>query len=630
MTASELADRLGLSLRSINNYVHRINAKYNEIIISSNKGYLLNKEKAAGIIDSLPSSWIPSNFEERKKYILKKLLFSQQHPTMESLSQRLCVSYQTLKNEVTRLRNFLSEYELHLRIKEDKLSIIGSEKDKRKLILKLINEELEISSFSLDKIQELFLNVDLRLIKKSIISSLKKHGYFLDEFSLLNYIFHIAILIERKENNIQADDGQDAKKLKDIFLPHVLQIIEDVYIELSQEYHLSFSKDEFIDISLPMMTNAFSNKIDQLKIEQLADFVGYEIKDLLFEIVNEVRDTYAIDLKEGNFLVRFAFHLKNVMVRVTNNIPVKNNQLLKIKSGYPLIYVIAVFISNIINKKFDQKLSEDEIAYIALHIGVLIEEKKAYTEKLRCVVLAPEFHINNRELYKRLNNRFSESMIITKFLNSYDDLQSIEDFDLLLSTVELNPMEISPDIFSSYFQIDPFLSDTTSRLLFQRIEDLKQIKRREKIINQFKFFFKEDLFFVDFPFKSHVDVIEEICDRMIEKQYVDNSYKKEIYEHEDIAPSSYGNIAIPHPLTNKAKSSVIAISINRDPIDWLGNQVNIVFMLSLEEKNQALFKEIFDFIVKLIANNDSFEKIMNIKTYNQFIDLMVMKTPLQI
>jgi lichenan operon transcriptional antiterminator len=79
---------------------------------------------------------------------------------------------------------------------------------------------------------------------------------------------------------------------------------------------------------------------------------------------------------------------------------------------------------------------------------------------------------------------------------------------------------------------------------------------------------------------------------MMEKNYVDKNYKNEIYEHEEVAPSSYGNIAIPHPLSNDAISSVIAISINPTPIQWGSNKVNIVFMLSLQEENREHFKDI--------------------------------------
>jgi hypothetical protein len=60
-----------------------------------------------------------------------------------------------------------------------------------------------------------------------------------------------------------------------------------------------------------------------------------------------------------------------------------------------------------------------------------MEEKKAYTEKIKCIILAPGYFEMGRALFKSLNSIFSSSMIITNFFNSFDDLEGIENYDLL-------------------------------------------------------------------------------------------------------------------------------------------------------------------------------------------------------
>jgi lichenan operon transcriptional antiterminator len=621
VTNTTLANHLDLSSRSISTYIAEINRKYDKLIISSNKGYRIQqKEKAIDIIQAAPLMRMPGNYEERKKYILEKILLSQQCPTIDSLSDRLCISPLTLQNELSRLRTELSELGLHLKIKNNKLSIIGLDRDKRRLILDLINNELENSSFSLEEIQEFFSNVDLKNIKKIVLNVLKENEYFLDDYSLLNYILHIAIFIElNKDANTEVKEHVAHKlNFRDIASPHVYHIIEEIYSELKNVYGGNYTLEDFCEVSLSMMTSAVSNHITKLHIDQLDELVGPEIEELLYEIVRSVRSTYSIDLKEDSFMIRFAFHLKNVLERVEHNINIRNSQFRKIKNDFPLIYVIAVYISNIINKKTNHTLSEDEIAYIALHIGVLMEEKKAYSEKLTCVVLAPDYYTVNRTLFRRINSIFSESLIIQNFLASIDDLSESDDYDLLLSTIEINPKIKTPHIL-----IDPFLSETSINNVFQKIDEVKQLKIKRKMSDQFKYFFRSDLFFYDYPFKTNVDVIETMCDLMMEKNYVDKNYKNEIYEHEEVAPSSYGNIAIPHPLSNDAISSVIAISINPTPIQWGSNKVNIVFMLSLQEENREHFKDIFDFITHFISDKEFFSKIMNAKTYEEFIDILV-------
>ena len=620
VTTTALSDYLNLSPRTINSYISKINSKYEKLIDSSNKGYKIQKDKAARIINSLPNTHLPNSYEERKKYILEKILLSQDHPTIDALADELNISPTTLQNEISKLRNELSEYQLHLRIKNNKLSIIGIDRDRRRLTLQLINEELENSSFSLEGIQEFFINVDLKNIKEIVLSSLKSHEYFLDDYSLLSYILHIAVFLEFNSNLdvTNMDIGHHKIDLKTVASPHVYQIIQDIFNKLKQSYEGNFIVEDFFEVSLSMMTSAVSNRVNYLRIDQLGELVGPDIEKLLYEIVRSVRSTYSIDLKEDSFLIRFAFHLKNVLERVENDIDIRNSQFKKIKDGFPFIYVIAVYISDIINKKTNHTLSEDEIAYIALHIGVLMEEKKAYSEKLKCIILAPGYYEMGRSIFKKLKSMFSSSLVITNFVSSVDDLEGLANYDLLLTTVEINPGFRIP-----FLVIDPFLSESSINNIFQKVEIVKQQKIKQRMTEHFKYFFREDLFFYNYPFKTHVDAIETMCDDMIDKKYVDQGYKNEIYEHEKVAPSSYGNIAIPHPLSNKAISSVIAISINPTSIKWGSNNVNIVFMLSLQEENRDQFKDIFDFITHLISEKEFYAKIINAKTFNEFIDILI-------
>jgi lichenan operon transcriptional antiterminator len=371
------------------------------------------------------------------------------------------------------------------------------------------------------------------------------------------------------------------------------------------------------------MTNAVSNSVTQLQLNQLSNLVGDQIKELLFEIIQRVQDCYSINLAEDKFLIRFAYHLKNVVLRAENNVSIGNSQFIKVKSEFPLIYVIAVFVSKIINNKIGRPIPKDEIAYIALHIGAIMEEKKAYDDKLKCIVLAPGLNIVNRTLLQRLNNNFSESLIITNFIASTDDLPEEKNFDIFLSTVDIDPLDINPEIVPTYLLIDQFLSEESKDKLFHKILDVKKLKVRQNFLQKIQFFFHEDLFFFDKPFKTQEDAIDEICNYMIEKKYVNKDYKEEIYEHESIASSAYGNIAIPHPLTNSAQSSVIAISINPTPVNWDGKDINLIFMLSLEEKNSYLFKDVFQFIIQVISNSDSFNKIMQANSYQEFLDILV-------
>ena len=102
--------------------------------------------------------------------------------------------------------------------------------------------------------------------------------------------------------------------------------------------------------------------------------------------IDSVYDTYNINLTNENFLIRFAFHLKNLLLRLQYNIKITNIQFSTIKNDYPLIYAISVYIAKIITQSCGYVLPEDEISYICLHVGVLMDEKKLLMVRLNLLL----------------------------------------------------------------------------------------------------------------------------------------------------------------------------------------------------------------------------------------------------
>ena len=72
-TAQALAERMGVSVRSIKNYVHEINSEASETVLSSRDGYRLDVEKAKALLDEKTDN-IPQTSRERVIYILNQLL----------------------------------------------------------------------------------------------------------------------------------------------------------------------------------------------------------------------------------------------------------------------------------------------------------------------------------------------------------------------------------------------------------------------------------------------------------------------------------------------------------------------------------------------------------------------------
>lgn len=623
VTNKELQKVLNVSRRTVINYINEIRNQYGEIICSTHNGYrLIDREKTIAILEQNENNIPPRSSEERKKFLLEKLLFSSDHLTIEDFAEKFCISPNTLLKEITKFRQELKEHDLVLRTKYNRLFITGAEKDKRSYMMILLNQELEESKFNIHSIQKYFTYVEIKGLQAIVSDEIQNNGFFLDDFSLLNYILHLAICIESNHlNENQVDESAEITIPCD-FSHHIQQVISDIHKKIFENYGMNFSSQQVYDTSLLLATRAISQKVNKSTFNNLESLVGNDVKDLLMEIIEAVHFAYGIDLKINNFMVRFAYHLKNAINRTKNHLQVANANFLTIKKDYPFLYVIAVFIASIINQKIGSKLSENEISYIALHLGVLMEEKKAYDQHIKCGLVLFDYYELGTTIFNNMKHYYSNLMLMD-IASSYGQISDIEDLDLIITTL---PIDASIEIPQVKIHIIP--TEMDYKKILDAINEIKRESSIKKIKNKAKKYFRNDLFFPGTDFTNHKQAIEFLCDKMLKLDIVTPLFKQAIYEHENCAPSAYGNIAIPHPLSiedEQVNSSAIAVLINNKPIKWSKNQVDLVFMISLRREDRPLLQEIFSLIFDSLASNEKSSQLLHCHDFEDFIDTLLIE-----
>ena len=89
-----------------------------------------------------------------------------------------------------------------------------------------------------------------------------------------------------------------------------------------------------------------------------------------------------------------------------------------LKKECPLIYDCAVQVSHVIQKEIGYTISEDEIAYIAFHLGYALEIQKQRTNKINCTILVPHYYNMNIQVMEKLQKNFSDDLEIQNILTS--------------------------------------------------------------------------------------------------------------------------------------------------------------------------------------------------------------------
>ena len=614
-TSSQLSLRLNSSLRSIKNYISEIKKANSNIIISSRNGYKVNKPELQiflKVIDSL----IPQTPEERIDYIIIKLIKTiEKFTNIYDLSKEIYVSEATLKADLHKVKHKCYECDLTLNISGDNISLDGLEKNKRKIMNSIIYDKLSKNPININTIQNAFVAYDIQLIETIITNLIKEYHFFINDYSLINLVLHVTITIDRIKNNYIYDYIEENNKL--LIKKHEYEIARDIARELENAFQITYNENEIYELSLLIISSATNlnyKNVNKLNLDQL---VGKKCMNLVKDLIQDINSYYYIDLNEPEFLVRFALHVKNLIIRSKSNHYSKNPLTNSIKSSCPLIYDCAVNISFKIKAYTKCEINEDEIAYIALHIGAALVNQKNLHTKITCAILFPHHYDLDIKLAESLSSVFNDSLLVKYIVTKEKELQDIN-VDFIITTIQMVNYTTLPVVI-----INTFLTERDRKLITNKIEEVKKTKHKSQFLDYFHFIFNNSLFLKDKNFKNENDAIEFMCDEMQMQGYINSNFKKEVFERESMSSTAFNGIAIPHSMHMDAiKTGMFAI-VNQYPMKWGDQQVNIIFLLTINKNEIKVFHDIFDSLTTILSDEVNLKKLINCNSFEEFINTLV-------
>ena len=603
MTSSELSKASEISIRTVQRYTSDLNKLFPNLIHSGRKGFKLNFE----VYKTLDLSFFQD--EDRVKKIINVLIFTNDM-TLEQLEENLYVSTSTLKNDLEKARNILSTYHLTLNVKTSNVYIVGTEKNKRQLIKDYVYGETKSGFINLKDLQDFFPAYNPIDIVSIISQEFNTYKLYANDYTLYSLTLHILIKIERTQQHFYLSNSNINLISNNIFQEVSLSICS----KIGEKHKIVFSDTEIKEFAILISCCTLYHR-NISKNSNILLYVTKEIHQLANQLILNVNDFYGVNLTNTSFIDNFALHLNNMIIRLKNQIVIKNPLLLTLKEAYPFIYEISIFISNQIEKETNLVMTEDEIAYIALHLGSQVEELQSLSTKVNCVLLCPEFYSLNQRLITSLNKRYGEEIIIINVLSSKEDLKEYTNsYDLLISTIPLDS-----NISTTCIQINAILSSKD----FIVLDKIISTKLKEKSIINFKYEIQK------LYSKSHFMIVDEVMDyeKIIKKMtqlltldnYVTADFAQACLDRERMSPTVYSDIAIPHPIELVAKKSIVAVAINRHHFQWLHNKkVKMIMILAIKKEDIPSFKFIFDFISNYANNNLDIRNVTNSNSFFEF------------
>jgi lichenan operon transcriptional antiterminator len=349
------------------------------------------------------------------------------------------------------------------------------------------------------------------------------------------------------------------------------------------------------------------------------NYVVPEHLDTVRRVVAQVGEEYLLDLDDEAFMVRFALHVGNLIARAQDNSYSRNPLVRSIKTSYPMIYDVAVFMASQIQREKSITINDDEISYIAMHIGSHLERQSRSEERLTVAIVSPGYYdmhdILRQHIERALGDEVSIEVVVTRTDVNWSEFVT----DLVLTTIAVKGAA------DNVVVIQPFLTEGDVENIRRAISKLRRHRRRIRIKDDLLLYFDEALFLRNEQADSEAAMIRKLGDLMLERGVIDESYITGAIEREALSSTAFTeSIAVPHAMAMSATRTSIAIAVNETAMPWGENRVNVIALIAFSSSGRASFQNVFDQFVEVFADRaDVLEQIRRSTGFTEFIEELV-------
>jgi len=330
-----------------------------------------------------------------------------------------------------------------------------------------------------------------------------------------------------------------------------------------------------------------------------------------------LRNNYYIVIEDSEFLVRFTLHIKNLLMRLENQFVSKNPLTSTIKINCPSIFDCAVHVSYTIKEETGFTMNDDEIAYVAFHLGYALEMQKQANSKITCSILFPFYYNYNVQLTEQLTNHFGEDLLVQHVVTNEREL-TVLNSDLIISAVQLNSVPKMPFVI-----INPIFSIMDKTKVANKINEIKEVKRKESFKKNLLAMMDEQLFQLVHSAGKKEETLTFMSEMMEQRGLVDTSFLTNVKEREAMSSTAFGRIAIPHTIKMDSKRTGMFVLINNKGIEWEDSTVNLVLLLSVKKDDNRLYHDVFDSLASILTEEGNVSQILTAENYQSFVDLLV-------
>lgn len=270
---------------------------------------------------------------------------------------------------------------------------------------------------------------------------------------------------------------------------------------------------------------------------------------------------------------------------------IPNPLLDNIKQHYPMAWDMTLAAVSSWGKYTPYVISENEIGFLVLHIGVGLERHYniGYQRQPRVMLVCDAGNAMVRMIEAVLQRKYPQievTRVLT--LREYEQCENISE-DFVISTARIGEkakpvVMIAP--FPTDYQLEQIgklvLVDRTRPWMLEKYFDASHFR----VINQ--------------PIDQQT-LFRELCGQLQEEGFVDAEFLDSVVEREAIVSTLLGDgIALPHSLGLLAQKTVVYTVLAPQGIQWGDETAHVIFLLAISKSEYEEAMAIYDIFVTFL------------------------------
>lgn len=602
----ELAQRLSVSTRTVRADITALNAllaQYGaQFTLNRGSGYQLkidDRSRFQALEETAPKTQhVPRTAQERIHFLLVRFLTSAFSIKLEDLADEWFVSRATLQNDMVEVRERFQRYQLTLETRpRHGMKLFGSEVSIRACLTDLL-WELTLQGGINPLISAEALEADVPAQLEPVLQeTLTRHHIRLTDVGERFICLYGAVVVRRVS---------EGYPLADFSAEDVAQNVRDAARDLAGELQrlagkpFSPAEEEWLCVHIA------ARQVQDVDPETISADDDEALVNYILRYINSQYNYNLLD--DAQLHADLLTHIKTMITRVRYQIMIPNPLLDNIKQHYPMAWDMTLAAVSSWGKYTPYSISENEIGFLVLHIGVGLERHYniGYQRQPHVLLVCDTSNAMVRMIEAILQRKYPQLEIAaTISQREYEQREAIDE-DFVISTVRISEKD-KPVVTIAPFPTDYQLDQIGKLVLVDRT--------RPWMLN--KYFDAAHFRVIDKPMDQQT-LFAELCQQLEQEGFVDAEFHDSVVEREAIVSTMLGDgIALPHALGLLAKKTVVYTVIAPQGIAWGDETAHIIFLLAISKSEYEEAMAIYDIFVTFLRER-AMSRLAATRSFDEF------------